>query len=460
MGVIPPNIKFAGGGVDATARGGHVLLDQTLRAIQFGEHADACLPEPRSGRGFAPSFFLETFVHLLVGGGTCLSAVRELGEDALFRQPDPPRRRGRRATPGGEDASRRKSNLPSVSGMRVFLHRMGDIGMEGLSAVNRRVISSASRKRRPDRTVILDIDDTFIGADKAGAEKSYKGEPGVTVSTAYIAKEDLMVADILKSGNAKPGDGMAEVIDTAVGNVGKDVHYVVRSDSAGYQHPGMDRCRQLGLDFVIAVRHDVSVQSAADCLPRDAWRRYDESGGEESDGGGADGEESDGPQSWIAETTHTLRKRSADRLTFRVVFVCQGAGGELPEFPSTCLRSYATTLTCSAEEVVEIYKKRGEMENRIKEWKRDLAAGRLPCISPRANAAWVRMGSIAYNVHILLSRALFPGERPRLRTVRWKVLQIPGTLVRHARGLRVKVSDAWHRKLCAWQETVAQIRGP
>ena len=53
----------------------------------------------------------------------------------------------------------------------------------------------------------------------------------------------------------------------------------------------------------------------------------------------------------------------------------------------------------SDPEVVHFYNQRGESsENRIKELRSDFAAARLPCGDFHANAAWLMLSSIAYNL--------------------------------------------------------------
>ena len=49
--------------------------------------------------------------------------------------------------------------------------------------------------------------------------------------------------------------------------------------------------------------------------------------------------------------------------------------------------------------LVHFYNQRGESsENRIKELRSDFAAARLPCGDFHANAAWLMLSSMAYNL--------------------------------------------------------------
>ena len=108
--------------------------------------------------------------------------------------------------------------------------------------------------------------------------------------------------------------------------------------------------------------------------------------------------------------------------------------------------------------VVRFNNLRGEAsENRVEELHSDFAAARLPCGDLNANAAWLMLSSIAYNLFALmpvvlpnsLSTALAP-------SVRLSLYDIAAMIVRHARSWKAKV-DACYRKVM--DEALDHIRG-
>lgn len=111
-----------------------------------------------------------------------------------------------------------------------------------------------------------------------------------------------------------------------------------------------------------------------------------------------------------------------------------GAGFELTA-------AFAAGLDGACEEMLALYARRGECENRIKEWKSGFAAGRPPCSDHRPNWAWTRLNAPAYNLAILVRRLLWKPRRWQMRTVRWRFWQIAGVVISHARRLRLKVPD-------------------
>ena len=108
--------------------------------------------------------------------------------------------------------------------------------------------------------------------------------------------------------------------------------------------------------------------------------------------------------------------------------------------------------------MVHWYNQRGESsENRLKELRSDFAAARLPCGDLDANAAWLILSCIAYNLFALMRMVLPHGwSTARAPTVRLRLYDVAGQIVRHARQWTVKV-NACHRQMM--DEALDQIRG-
>ncbi|MBN6741758.1 transposase, partial [Acidithiobacillus sp. MC6.1] len=97
----------------------------------------------------------------------------------------------------------------------------------------------------------------------------------------------------------------------------------------------------------------------------------------------------------------------------------------------------------SAADVLIWYRQRGEhSENGIKELKNGFGLERMPCGQESANAVFFRIGVIAHNLFVLFRHsALGEGwQQHRVATVRWRVFQIPGKVIRHAGAWVLKVS--------------------
>jgi len=89
--------------------------------------------------------------------------------------------------------------------------------------------------------------------------------------------------------------------------------------------------------------------------------------------------------------------------------------------------------------------KRGDAsENRIKDLKVGFNMEHMPCGTFAANAAFFAIGVLAYNLFVGF-RALVLGEgfvRSQIQTVRWKLYQTAGKIVRHGRNVFLKINVA------------------
>jgi hypothetical protein len=113
---------------------------------------------------------------------------------------------------------------------------------------------------------------------------------------------------------------------------------------------------------------------------------------------------------------------------------------------ATVVRYYVTNRTGRATDLIAWYGGRGEAENRIKEWKRDLAADRLSCHRYRANAARLQLHTlafllVAYFRHWVL--ALTPFAHATVGTIRAHLLKVGARVVRTVRRIWVHLASGW-----------------
>ncbi|HEX2713296.1 MAG TPA: transposase, partial [Candidatus Acidoferrales bacterium] len=88
--------------------------------------------------------------------------------------------------------------------------------------------------------------------------------------------------------------------------------------------------------------------------------------------------------------------------------------------------------------------KAGTIERVHDVMKNDLAAGVLPSKYFGANATWLRLAVISYNVLTALKRLALPPEllSARPKRLRFLIFQTAGRLVQHARQLRLRLAMA------------------
>jgi hypothetical protein len=112
----------------------------------------------------------------------------------------------------------------------------------------------------------------------------------------------------------------------------------------------------------------------------------------------------------------------------------------------TVVRYYVTNRRGRAAALVAWYAQRGEAENRIKEWKHDLAADRLSCHRYRANATRLQLHTVAFLLVAYFRRWLLAGTplaRATVGTIRTALLKIGARVVRSVRRICVHLASGW-----------------
>jgi hypothetical protein len=87
--------------------------------------------------------------------------------------------------------------------------------------------------------------------------------------------------------------------------------------------------------------------------------------------------------------------------------------------------------------------------------KNELAAGVMPCGRFGANAAWLRLAVMTYNVLTALKRLAMPEKflTARPKRMRFQIFCSPGKLVTHARRTWLRLSRL-REQLAEWVETL------
>jgi len=387
-----------------TAHGGLALFGEFCVAMRLGEDIDRHLPAPGSGRGFAPSAYVQPLVLMLHGGGRSLEDLRMLAGDS-----------GLQSLLGME--------VPSADAFGNWLRRMGaGSGLRGLGDVHRRLLKWAL-KREDRKAYTLDIDATEIVAEKREAHPTYKGNRGYMPMVGHLAENSLVVHEEFRKGNEAPASRNMAFIKSCVANMpkGKRIAYL-RADAATYQATVINYCERKGILYAIGAKQDAAVKATIAAIPEDRWLPW------------RDGE--------IASTVHCMNDTEA----FTLVVVRKGRQLELDGAGSGWVyHAVATNRPDDAATVMDWYCKRGEYsENRIKELKLGFGMERMPCGQFAANAVFFRIGVLAYNLFVMFRTLALPEAwgRHQVRTIRWRLYQIAGRITRHARSLWLKVSGA------------------
>jgi hypothetical protein len=90
-----------------------------------------------------------------------------------------------------------------------------------------------------------------------------------------------------------------------------------------------------------------------------------------------------------------------------------------------------------------------------------LAAGVMPCGRFGANAAWLRLAVMTYNVLTALKRLALPEKwlAARPKRMRFQIFCSPGKLITHARQTWLRVRRL-KEQLAEWMETLRMLPLP
>jgi uncharacterized protein YktB (UPF0637 family) len=103
----------------------------------------------------------------------------------------------------------------------------------------------------------------------------------------------------------------------------------------------------------------------------------------------------------------------------------------------------------SSEEIIKLHRQRGETsENKIKELKNGFNMSYLPTSNTQANAFYFAIGTLAYNLFLLFKQILDSNmQKHTVKTIRYKLYNIAGKVVSHAREITLKVNEQFKELL-------------
>jgi len=325
----------------------------------------------------------------------------------------------------------------------------------------------------PGGTVMVDIDDTIIevhGYTKQGSSYGYSGVRGLNallacVSTAQSAP--VIVAQRLRKGSCGSPRGAKRLIADALKSAAalSTAKALVRADSAFYAQPMVAAALRAGADVSVTVRLDPKVKTAIATINDDAWipieytdAVYDEQAGR-----------------WVSRaevaeipfTAFSSKKKSEQvpgRLIVRRIPDLNPSKnhGQDTLFDTWRFHAFFTTTDPAAAGTVAADKThRGHaIIEQVHADLKNSALAHLPSAKFTANAAWLVLAAIAFN----LTRAAATLTGPTLAksttaTIRRKLITVPARIASSARRVTVHLPAAWPWET-AWTDLFLRACGP
>jgi len=319
--------------------------------------------------------------------------------------------------------------LPAPSTLGTFLRAFTFGHVRQLDRVFAEALRRAWRAGAGPGSERLVVDvDSFIGEvhgyQKQGAAFGYTKCRGYHPLLASRADTGEVLHVRLRKGSAASARGVvrfAEELIARLGRASASRERLLRADSAFWNNALMARLEKAGWRYSISVRLQAWVPEAIEEIPESDWRPladYPEEG-----------------EAQIAETIAGSRRLIVRRTRLL------GAQAEL--WPDWRYFPFITNRSEPLEVVEAEHRAHAVVELTIRDLK-DQALAHFPSGIFAANSAWTLLACLAHNLLRWSALIGLPGESVRAaRTLRRRLLAIPGRLTRSARTWTLHLPARW-----------------
>jgi hypothetical protein len=296
-----------------------------------------------------------------------------------------------------------------------------------------------------DGPVTIDVDSSICetyGLAKQGARFGHTKVRGYHPLLASLAQTGEMLGARLRGGNAHTARGAAGFLTQMFNRVrrcGASGPMVCRADSGFYNRNVTAACRRAGVRYSITAKLSKSLHARISKIPEAAWTPIpywlD---------GGAD----------VAEIAYRPFSRRHPEVRLIVRRVKPSPGSQLALLATYDYHAFVTdrdgdTLTLEAD-----HRRHAVVEDPIRDLKYGLGLNHLPSGRFAANAAWLVINVLAYNLARWVDRiGRGPTAPPRtVKTMRSRVFALPGRLTTSARQITLHLPAGW-----PWQQEFETI---
>jgi Transposase DDE domain group 1 len=401
-----------------TSRAGSALLSGLADRVGLTDALVKGLRVHSRGVRHEPGRIVRDLAVMLADGGDCLTDLGALRDQGVLF---------------GEVAS-------DATAYRC-LERLDEAMLSRLRGARAAARARAWALARGPRRTILDIDATLVTAhsEKEGAAGTYKGGFGFHPLLCFEATSGEGLAGMLRPGNAGANTAAdhVEVLDRALAQMPEGTcgpGTLVRCDSAGATHAFLDAVAARGLSFSVGFDLGERVRAACLAVPEEAWVPALDADGQDRDG------------AWVAELDLDL---SAWPRGSRAI--CRRErphpGAQLTFSDENGHRFQVVLTNQKGERIArleQVHRRRAAIEDAIR-CAKESGLRNLPLRGYAMNEAWLELvltgcDLVAWTKMLLLTGELAACEPKRLR---YRLLHVAGRIVRHARGLRLRLPRRW-----------------
>ncbi len=408
------NFKLESTNEKLTPRTGVAILGEYLKGMNFKELCNANLPKAKRNNGYTAFEFIYPLILMLHSGGRFLDDIREIKVDEALK------------------TLLKIKNIPTANAFSKYLRKYGINGEDGMRKINKKYLRHFLKSIKNEE-LILDIDATFIEAHKNTAKWSYKDAPGYMPMVGHINGGYVIDVDS-REGNEAPASKNLKFIKQCELQLPIGVKFDrFRADSASYQADIFNHCEEKNILFSVTAKKNQSMFNSIKNIKDEEWQTFSK-------------------REKVAEFIHTMQDTNS---AFRMIVIKKDITPILPtlqEYISDevmmqhqdeiyyCIATNDNDLT--QKEIIKLHRQRGETsENKIKELKNGFNMSYLPSSNLEANAFYFHIGILAYNLFLLFKEILDSNlQKHTVKTIRYKLYNIAGKVISHARETILKVN--------------------
>ena len=415
------NFKLQSTSEKLTPRTGVAILGEYLKGMNLEILCNESLPKAKRNNGYSAFEFIYPYILMLHSGGRVLDDIRKIKIDKALK------------------TLLKIKNIPTANAFSKYLVKHGINGEEGMRRINKKFLKRFL-KSIENEELILDIDATFIEAHKNTAKWSYKDAPGYMPMVGHINNGWVIDVDF-REGNEAPASKNLEFIKQCVLQLPLDKKFDrFRADSASYQADIFNYCEEKNILFTVTAKKNKNMFDSIKNIKDGGWHTFSK-------------------REKIAEFTHTMQDTDS---AFRMIVIKKDITPMLLNLEGYisdevmmqhqdeiyyCIATNDNDLTPA--EIIKLHRQRGETsENKIKELKNGFNMSYLPSSNLQANAFYFHIGTVAYNLFLLFKQILDKNlQKHTVKTIRYKLYNIAGKVISHARETILKVNEEFMQLL-------------
>jgi hypothetical protein len=401
MRYSPRNIRIACDHEGLTHFGGVYFFHEFLRVLRFRNFLATHLTYPRRNNRYHLSQMILALLYPIVLGLDRLETASFLRSNGTFQY------------------LIGLPSFPDPQTLRRFLLHAPDSFWEQVHRVNDRLLQTFIHLPNPRSRLIFDLDSTVVTVfgkqqDAAvGYNPRYRGKRSYDPLLCLESNSSYLWDAELRPGNAGTWDGSIEVLDTCFANVPPGIRELrVRADAGFGFNPVFVALESRSAQYAVVAR---LTQAFKRLLPGLRYQPVN--------------------RNWeMAEFEHRLHGwPQARRFVVARRFVqAEEAETTLFAMGRHIYRAWVTNLTLTPAGIWHFYDGRALMETRIRELREDFALRKIPTASFAANALYLEVVRLAYNLVTAFQRSCLEEswQSLTLQRLRYKLFLIPGELTR------------------------------